>query len=78
MRARLSTLRTPLFALGVALSLAFGAGQALAEAAAGPNVCPRTSVGRCNTTERCQQTCADLGGTGGECRSGCCYCPLAI
>lgn len=67
-------LRSVVFGLSVVSALAFGAQQALA----GPTPCPRLAVGRCNTTERCQQTCADLGGTGGECRTGCCYCPLAL
>lgn len=63
-------LRGTVFALGVAVSLAFGARQALA----GPTVCPELAVARCSTTERCQQTCASLGRTGGECRNGCCFC----
>lgn len=74
MRRIAGRIRGAAFALGVAAALGFGVSQAVA---AGPNICPRTSVGSCSSQDNCLRKCERLGlPPGAGCSNGCCYCSL--
>ena len=77
--------RIPLLALALALvaALGFGVSSALAgPTAGGPAACPRTSIGKCTSLEKCQSDCAALGRdpASASCQpyggTSCCFCPL--
>lgn len=82
MRKKLRTARVSLFAAVLAAALGFGATAAMADA---PPICPRTAVGRCNSLESCQNTCASIGSDPASARCeqdgngpGCCFCPFVL
>lgn len=85
MNRKLRAARIPLFALAVCAALAAGVSSAFAgPSSVPPPVCPRTSIGRCNSLERCQADCAALGGdpATASCQpyggTSCCFCPIAF
>jgi hypothetical protein len=75
MPSTITTLRTTVFAAGVAAALAFGAATLRADVNPAAACSDPFANGSCTTTEQCAKYCRGVVGAGtGQCSSGCCWC----